>query len=66
VTPAFATFGSTPFTELGATPAVNSARVEAGFNWTIAPGVIAYGSYVGNIGENLDGAGAQAGVKLAW
>jgi uncharacterized protein with beta-barrel porin domain len=66
VTPYFSDFGSTPFTELGATPSVNTARVEAGFNWTLAPGVVAYGSYVGDFGANTGAAGAMAGVKVAW
>jgi len=66
VTPYFSTFGSTPFTELGATPAQNTARIETGFSWAIAPRVTAYGSYVGNVGVNTVAAAAMAGIRVAW
>jgi len=66
VTPYFSAFGSTPFTALGATPVENTARVEAGFNWAIAPRVTAFGSYVGDVGVNTVAAGGMAGVRVAW
>jgi uncharacterized protein with beta-barrel porin domain len=66
VTPFFSTFGSSTFTEFGATPAENTARVEAGFNWAIAPRVTASASYVGDVGANTLAVGGMAGIRVAW
>ena len=66
VTPYFSTFASTPFTAIGASPAVDSARLEAGFSWAISARVSAYGSYVGDLGANTVSAGGMAGIRMVW
>jgi outer membrane autotransporter protein len=66
ITPYFSTFGSSPFTVFGATAAQDTARVEAGFSWAIAPGVTASASYVGDVGANTLAVGGMAGIRVAW